>query len=194
MGWPSSEVSIGSEGLLVMRDALGLYLDDGQIVKLTETPHRPAYTLAPRRAHRTGGRPGGQGRSDRAAFLVAGCMSYRRRLLLYARLPAWHRGPRGRSSLARSHLAYRAGDPLWDVADVPPRRRGEPTRAGFDRDARGPALVLEGEAVHLMLTGVRGHLLVGYDYPLGILRRTSSRTRSFRDTSKTKKSPSPSCC
>ena len=99
--------------------------------------------------------------------VVEGDVPDRRRLLLDPRLPARHRGARGRSPGPDRHRRPRAGDPVRCVAGLPPGGRGEPARPGVDRDARAAAAVLEGQALRAGPARIRGHGLHDHHHPVG---------------------------
>ena len=107
--------------------------------------------------------------------MVAGRVPHWGGLLLYLGLHTRHRGARGRGALAHSHPSHSALDPLGDAADVPRGLPAEPPRSGLDRDAREPALVLEGQAVRALPSGVCGHSLDSHDHPLRGRRRRAHR-------------------
>ena len=112
--------------------------------------------------------------------MVAGGVPDWRRLLLHLGLHTRHRGGRGRGALAYRHPSHSALDPLRDAADVPRGLQAEPPRARLDRDAREPALVLEGQAVRALPPGVRGDSLDSHDHPLRGGRRRAHRREPAR--------------
>ena len=85
------------------------------------------------------------------------------RLLLDPRLPARHRRPRGGPSVPGGNARAGRADPHGRPPGLPPRRRGEPSRGGLDRDARAAAQLLEGQAVRPGPAGIRRYRLHHHD-------------------------------
>ncbi len=119
--------------------------------------------------------PGAREEPGAATPLVAGRLPDRGGLLLDARLHTGHRSRGGRSLVADSHHAHSFADALRRAPHVPHRRRTEPPWAGIHRDAREPALVLEGQALRPVPARFRRHRLGRHDHPVGLRRHRPHR-------------------
>lgn len=104
--------------------------------------------------------------AGRGPALVPSDVPDGRRLLLDPRLPAGHRGPRGRPALTHRDHHPRDRHPGGRAAGLSQGGGGEPARAGLDLDAGAAAHLLEGQTLRPDPARLRRHRLPHHHHAL----------------------------